>query len=75
MLITKLTARRGHMIAASSLSSDDDVSLGADQEEACATTHDVASSSVVPQCRGGVLSQRGQFSPKYKAHSKDDLSI
>jgi hypothetical protein len=46
----KSTARCEHMIAASSSSSDDDnnVSLDADQEEAHASTHDVASSSVVP---------------------------
>jgi hypothetical protein len=45
----KSTALCEHMIAASSSSSDDDnVSLDADQEEAHASTHDVASSSVVP---------------------------
>jgi hypothetical protein len=72
---TKLTAHCRHMIAASSLSSDNDVSLGVNQEEAPAVTHDATSSNMVPQCRGGVLSQRGQFSHKYKAHLKDDLSI
>jgi len=50
------------MSAASSSSSDDDVSLSADQEEAPASTHYAASSIVVPQCRGGVPSKRGQFS-------------
>jgi len=39
------------MIASSSSSSDDNLSLGAEQEEAPA-----AFSSVVPQCRGGVPS-------------------
>jgi len=41
------------MVAASSSSSDDDVSLGVEQEEAHAATHDVTSSSAVPQRRGG----------------------
>jgi hypothetical protein len=54
----KLTTRREHMIAASSSSSDNDnnVSLGADQEEAPTSTHDAASFSVVPQPRGNVPS-------------------
>jgi hypothetical protein len=46
------------MITTSSSSSDDDnnVSLGTDQEEAPASTHDAASSSAVPQCRVSVPS-------------------
>jgi hypothetical protein len=44
------------MIAASTSSSDDDVSLGADQEEVLASTHDAASFSVVSQRRGNVPS-------------------
>ena len=65
---TKSTARCEHMVAASSSSSNDDKSLGGDQEEAPAATHDAASFSVVPQRRGGVPSQRDQFTHKYEAH-------
>jgi hypothetical protein len=65
---TKSTARREHMVAASSSSGDDDLSLGANQEEAPALTRDAVSSSVVPQRRGDVPSQRGQFIHKYEAH-------
>ena len=72
---TKSTAHRSHMVAASSSSSEDDMSLGADQEEALAPTPDAASFSVVPQRRGGVPSQWGQFTRKYEAHWKDDLSM
>ena len=54
---TKSTARREHMVAASSSSCEDELSLGADQEEAPAPTCDVASSKAVPQRRGGVTSQ------------------
>jgi hypothetical protein len=72
---TKSTTRREHIVVASSSSSDDDLSLGADQEEAPAVTHDATSSSAIPQCRSGVPSQRGQFSRKYEAHWKDDLSM
>jgi hypothetical protein len=54
---TKSTARRLHMVAASSSSSEDDMSLGADQGEAPVMTCNVASSSAVSQCRGGVPSQ------------------
>jgi hypothetical protein len=61
----KSTARREHMVATSSSSNEDDLSLGADQEEALAPTHDAASSSVVSQLRGGVPSQRNQFTRKY----------
>jgi len=45
------------MVVVSSSSSDDDLSLGANQEEALAVTQDAASSSAIPQCRGGVPSQ------------------
>ena len=71
----KSTKSHEHMVGVSSSRSDDDVSLGADQEEAPATTHDANSSSAVPQCRGGVPSQRDQFTRKYEAHWKDDLSM
>jgi len=63
------------MVATSSSNSEDDMSLGADQEEAPMPTCDAASSSVIPQHRGGVPSQRGQFTHKYEAHWKDDLSM
>jgi hypothetical protein len=43
MCRTKLTARRSHRVAASSSSSEDDMSLGANQEEAPVATRDVAS--------------------------------
>jgi hypothetical protein len=69
----KLTARCQHMVAASSSSNEDDMSLGVDQEEAPAPTHDAASSSAVSHCRGSVPSQRGQFTYKYEAHWKDNL--
>ena len=72
---TKSTTRHEHMVAVSSSSSDDDLSFGADQEEALAVTQDAASSSAIPQCRGGVPSQWDQFSRKYEAHWKDDLSM
>jgi len=45
---TKSTACHEHMVATNSFSSDDDVLLGVDQEEAPATTHEAASSSAVP---------------------------
>jgi len=45
---TKSTARREHIVATNSFSSDDDVSLGAEQKETPATTHNAASSSAVP---------------------------
>jgi hypothetical protein len=63
------------MVAAISSSSEDDISLGAYQEEAPAPSTDAASSSVVSQCRGGVPSQRNQFTRKYEAQWKDDFSM
>jgi hypothetical protein len=72
---TKSTARRSHRVATSSSSSEDDMSLGADQEEAPAATRDATSSSMVSQCRGGVPSQRNEFTRKYEAHWKEDLSM
>ena len=56
---TKSTARPEQMIIASSYSSDDDLSLGSNQEQAPALTHDVVSSSTVPKRRGVVPSQQG----------------
>jgi hypothetical protein len=43
----KSTVRHSHMVAASSSSSEDDMSLGVDQEEAPAPPIDAASSSTV----------------------------
>jgi len=51
-----------------SSSSEDDLSLDANQKEVLAPTHDTASSSVVPRHRGGVLSQRDQFTRKCESH-------
>jgi len=64
----KSIARREHMVAASSSSSENDLSLGADKKETPAPNHYAAFSSAVPQRRGGVPSQRGQFTRKYKTH-------
>jgi hypothetical protein len=58
MRITKSTARRSHIFAGSSSSSEDDMSLRADQEESPAPTRDDASSNAVSQRRGGVPSQQ-----------------
>jgi len=66
------------MVATSFSSSEDDVSLGASQEEALmppAPSTDVASSSAGSQRRGDVPSQRNQFTRKYEAQWKDDLSM
>jgi len=71
----KSTARRQKTVAASSFSSEEDVSLGADHGEKSTPTCDVASSSTVSQRRNDVLSQRGQFTRKYQAQWKDDLSM
>jgi len=60
----KSTARHQQTIAASSSSSEEDVSLGADHSKASAPTCDAASTSAVSQRRGGVPSQRGQFTCK-----------
>jgi len=43
----KSTTRREHMVTTSSSNNEDDLSLGVDQEEALAPTHDAASSSAV----------------------------
>jgi hypothetical protein len=63
------------MITTSSYSSDDDVSLGSNQEEAPALTYDAVSSSTVLKRRGGVPSQQGQCPRRYIAHWKDELSM
>jgi hypothetical protein len=63
------------MVTASSSSSEDDMFLGADQEEAPALTCDATSSSLVSQRRDGVPSQQNQFTRKYETHWRDDLSM
>ena len=76
----RMKTRVGHSrtVAASSSSSDNDISLGASQEEAPtprAPSTDASSSSATSQRRGGVPSKRNQFTRKYEAHWKDDLSM
>jgi len=74
----KTRAGRSCTVAASLSSSDDDISLGASQEETPTRptpSTDPASSSATSQCRDGVLSQRNQFTLKYEAQWKDDLSM
>jgi len=74
----KTRAGRSRMVAASSSSSEDDIYLGASQEEAPtppASLTNAASSSASSRCRGGVPSQRNQFTRKYEAQWKDDLSM
>ena len=76
----KSVACHEHRIITSSYSSDDNnnVSLGADQEEAYEAhvlTHDATSSSAVPQHRGGVLSQWDSFTHKYESQWKYDISM
>ena len=68
----KSTACRQQTVATSSSSSENDLSLGVDHEEA---TCDANSSSAVSQRRGGVPSQRVQFTCKYQAQQKDNLSM
>ena len=75
MRIMKSTARRSRMVATSSSSSEDDMSLGANQEETPTPSPDAASSSAVSQRKGGVRSQRNEFTRKYEAQWKDDLSM
>ena len=74
----KTRAGRSRPVESSSSSSDVDVSLGASQEEA-PTPHvpstDAASSNDVSHRRSGVPSQRNQFTCKYEAQWKDDLSM
>ena len=72
---TKTRAGRSGAVPASSSGSEDDISLGASQEEAPKPSTVVASSSAVSQRRGGVPSQRNQFPRNYEAQWKDDLSM
>jgi len=74
----KSRASCSRTVAVSSSSSDDDISLGASQEEAPTPpvpSTDAASSSATSQPRSGVPSQRNQFSRKYEAQWKYDLSM
>jgi len=67
---TKITALRSCMVAVSSSSSENDVSLGASQEEAptpLAPSTDAAFSSAGSQRRDDVPSQWNQFTRKYEA--------
>ena len=70
---TKTTASRSCMVTVSSFSSEDDVSLGASQEEA--PMPPTPSTDGLFQRRGGVPSQQNQFTRKYEAQWKDDLSM
>jgi len=60
----KSIGRRQQTVAASSSRSENDLSLGVDHEMALVPTCDAASSRAVSQRRGGVPSQRGQFTRK-----------
>ena len=71
----KCTSRRQQMVAHSSSSSKEDISLGADHDNASAPLCDASSSTTVSQRRSGVPSQRGPFTRKYQAQWKDDLSM
>jgi len=74
----KTRAGRLSIVTASLSSSEDDISLGASQEETPippAPSTDVASSSDNLQRRGGVPSQRNQFTRKYEAQWKNYLSM
>ena len=71
----KSTARCQHTDVASSSSSEEDISLRANHNEASAPTCDAGSFSVVSQRRGGVSSQQDQFTSKYLAQWNDDLSM
>jgi len=71
----KSTGCRQETVASSSFSSEEDISLGANHGDASAPSCDATSSSAVSQRRSGVPSQQGQFTRKYQAQWKDDLSI
>ena len=74
----KTRAGRSHMVATISSSSEDDISLGASQEEAPSPpipSTDATSSSASSQHKRSVPSQRNQFTRKYEAQWKDDLSM
>jgi hypothetical protein len=74
----KIRVGRSRTVAASSSSSDADIFLGASQEEAptpLAPSTDAAPSSATSYRRDGVPSQQNQFTCKYEAQWKDDLSM
>ena len=74
----RMKTRASRTVAPSSSSSDEDISLGASQEEAptpLASSVDAASSSDVSRRRSGVPSQQNRWSRKYEAQWKDDLSM
>ena len=73
-----MKTRASRPVASSSSSSEEDIFLGASQEEAptpLAPSADAASSSVVSHCRSGVSSLQNQFTHKYEAQWKDGLSM
>ena len=66
----RMKTRASRPVASSSSNSEEDISLGASQEEAptpLAPSADAASSSAVSHRRSGVPSQRNQFTLKYEA--------
>ena len=74
----RMKTRASRTVAPSSSSSDEDISLGASQEEAptpLAPSVDAASSSDVSRRRSGVSSQWNRWNCKYEAQWKDDLSM
>ena len=74
----RMKTRASRTVASSSSSSDEDISLGASQEEAptpLAPSADAASSSDVSRRRSGMPSQRNRWTRKYEAQWKDDLSM
>ena len=71
----KSTACCQQTVTPSSSSSEENISLGADHGDASAQPCDAGFSSAVSQRRSGVPSQQGQFTRKYQAQWKDDLSM
>jgi len=71
----KSTAHCQQTAAHGSSSSEEDISLSADHGNASAPPCDASSSTSVSQRKSGMPSQRGQFTRKYQAQWKDDLSM
>ena len=74
----RMKTRASRTVASSSSSSDEDISLGASQEEAptpLASSVDAGFSSDVSRRRSSVPSQRNRWTRKYEAQWKDDLSM
>ena len=74
----RMKTRASRTVAPSSSSNDEDISLGASQEEAptpLALLVDAGSSSDVSRCISGMPSQRNRWTRKYEAQWKDDLSM